>query len=778
MIDKSKIQALWRGLVCVCLIALPARVFAFEPFVVEDIRVEGLQRIAAGTVFNYLPVKKGDTLDDNLSSEAIRALFKTGFFKDVVLEREGNTLVVFVSERPAIASIKVEGNEAIPKDQLLESLKQIGLAEGLVFDRSLLDRVQQELQRQYLALGKYSAEVKTKVTPLERNRVAVAIDIAEGGVATIRHINIVGNRAYTEEDLLARFQLGVKPPISFFYSADQYSKQKLSGDLEALRSFYLDRGYINFNIESTQVSITPDKRHVYITINIVEGEQFRVKAVKVTGETIVSEEEVLKLISLEPGQIFSRKELTESSTRIGDRLGEVGYAFANVNPVPEVDEAKREVALTFFVDPGKRVYVRRINISGNVRTRDEVLRREIRQMEGAPLETALINRSRTRLNRLGFFDAVNVETPPVPGEPDQVDVNFDVVERETFGSLNVGVGYGNENGLLLNASIIQDNFVGSGNRFTLSANNSKVATEYSFSFTNPYYTLDGVSRSFNIFYRATDPTQVDIATGYSTDAYGTGLHYGVPISEYNTFRYGFDVEHTRINTTSTTSAPILDFCRESASIARCEFDALKSSMSWSADGRDRAIFPTDGTLHVVGADVALPAGEGSISFYKASYRYKDYTSLDRNANYVFTIGGEIAYGAGYGGTRSLPPFEKYYAGGVRTLRGYGAYSLGPRDAAGNALGGDARLLGNAELIFPGPFSENNTSARLSAFIDAGNVFDTDQEIRLGDLRYSAGLALNWLTPIGPLSFSYAQPLNRRFGDETERFQFNIGAPLD
>ena len=505
-------------LACAGIALAASHAYAFEPFTVRDIRVEGLQRIAPGTVFNYLPVKKGDRIDDTLSTDAIRALFKTGFFKDVVLERDGNTLVVFVVERPAIASMEIEGNVAIQKDPLLDSLKQGGLAEGRVFDRSLLDRVEQELKRQYLALGKYSAEVKTTVTPLERNRVAIRIDVAEGEEARIRNINIVGNKAFSEEALLGKFELGVKPPISFFYSGDQYAKQKLAADLEAMRSFYLDRGYINFNIDSTQVAITPDKQDIYVTINITEGEQYRVSEIKVAGETIVQEEEILKLISLQPSEVFSRRELTESATRISDRLGEVGYAFANVNPIPEVDETKREVKLTFFVDPGKRVYVRRINFRGNQRTDEEVLRRELRQMEGAPLESAKINRSRTRLNRLGYFQTVNVDTRPVPGSPDLVDVNFDVVENDTFGSFNLGIGYGDTNGFLLNASITEENFLGSGNRYSLNFNNSAAATEYSLSITNPYYTLDGVSRIMKVFYRTSDPSESNQTSGYTIDS--------------------------------------------------------------------------------------------------------------------------------------------------------------------------------------------------------------------------------------------------------------------
>lgn len=753
---------------------LPA--WAFEPFVVEDIRVEGLQRIAAGTVFNYLPVKRGDRIDERLSSQAVRALFKTGFFKDVVLEREGNTLVVFVAERPAIASIEVTGNKAIETERLLQSLRQVGLAEGLVFDRSLLDRIEQELKRQYLLLGYYAARVQTSATPQERNRVTVKIEVAEGEIATIRNITLVGNKAFTQDELLGRLESGIKPPIAPFYSGDQYSRPKLAGDLETLRSYYLDRGYINFNIESTQVSISPDKRDIYITINVAEGEQYRVADVKVAGETILSESEVLALISLDKGGVFSRRKVTESATRISDRLGEVGYAFANVNPIPEVNDERKEVSLTFFVDPGRRTYVRRINITGNLRTRDEVLRREIRQMEGAPLEMALVNRSRTRLNRLGFFDTVNVETVPVPGTTDQVDVNFSVVERETFGSLNAGVGYGDTSGFLVNVSITQENFAGTGNRFTLGLNNSQVTSEYRFSFTNPFYTLDGVSRTFDVFYRSTDPNKANITTGYTTDSYGAGIGFGVPLSEFNTFHYNLSIESTRINTTSNTSQSILDFCVDNATLENCRFTALKTDLNWSFDSRDRALFPTDGTINTIGSEIALPVGDDSASFYKLYFRTKSYQPIF-NGRFIVQYGGEIAYGDGYGQTTALPPFERYYGGGVRTVRGYRANSLGPRDENDDVLGGNARALVNAELILPNPFSENSSSTRVAAFLDGGNVFDTDMDLSKQKLRFAVGVALYWYTPVGPLSFSYAQPLNEQAGDDTERFQFSLGAPF-
>lgn len=750
-------------------------VHAFEPFMVEDIRVEGLQRISAGTVFNYLPVKKGEQLDEALSSRAVRELFQTGFFKDVVLEREGNTLVVFVAERPAIANIEIVGNQDIPTDQLMQSLEQIGLAEGRVFNRSMLDKVEQELERQYLSRGKYGVKVKSVVTPLERNRVNLELRIAEGEVATIEHLNIVGNNAFSESELLDLFQLGEVPPLAILSDADQYSRQKLLGDLESLRSFYLDRGYINFDVESTQVSISPDKSQVYVTININEGEQYRVREVKVAGETIIDESAIRKLISVEPGEIFSRGDVTRSNERISRELGELGYAFANINPIPEIHEEDREVTLTFFIDPGKRAYVRRINISGNTKTQDEVLRREIRQMEGAPLETSKVERSRTRLNRLGFFDTVNVETPPVPGEPDQVDVNFDVKERDAFGSLNLGIGYGDQNGFLVNASVSQQNVLGTGNRFSLSVNNSKVNQVYSFSFTDPYFTMDGVSQSVNLFYRKTDTSQINIAK-YSTDAYGAGLNYGIPLSEYTNFRIGLNLEHTELHTTTDTTQSILDFCSANATIENCAFDAYKANLGWSYDSRDRVLFPTEGTRASIGAEVAMPIGEG-IEFYKLSYEHTKYWPILSEGDLVFMANGEVAYANSYGNSTVLPPFEKYYAGGARSVRGYQAASLGPRDELGDPLGGNARGVGNLELIFPAPFANNSDSVRLSLFLDGGTVYDTDSGVTADELRYSTGLTMRWITAVGALNFTWANALNDKAGDETEGFQFTLGAPF-
>jgi outer membrane protein insertion porin family len=767
------------------LLLLLHNVAMAEAFTIEDIRVEGLQRIAVGTVFNYLPLKKGDVMDEKSSAAAIRALYKTGFFKDVVMEREGNVLIVFVTERPAIASIEIEGNKDIPSDQLKENLKRIGFAEGRVFDRSMLDKVELELKQQYLALGKYSVQIKSTVTPLERNRVGIRIDIGEGEVASIKHVHIVGAKAYSESELLDELNLGVRAPLAFFSDRDKYSKQKLGADLEVLRSLYMNNGYINFEVTSTQVSITPDNRDVYITIALFEGKQYRIKEVKLAGDLIVPEETLRKLISIKDGDIFSRKEITESTSRISEKLGESGYAFANVNSVPDVDEEKREVSLTFFVDPGKRVMVRRINISGNAKTQDEVLRRELRQMEGGIISTEQIKRSRTRLNRLGYFEDVNIETPTVPGTQDQVDINVAVKERQAFGSLNFGIGYGDAQGFLINTSVSQDNFLGTGNRFSLEFNNSQVNTIYSFSFTDPYYTMDGVSRSFSFFYRTTDAQAANVSS-YTTDAYGGGVGFGVPVSEFDSMRYGLNYEHTALNTTTSTSTSIIDFCNENTASEDCAFEAYKLSTSWSHDTRDKTIFADSGELISLSGEVAAPVSDGALNFYKLRYNHKNFYPL--YTGITITASGELAYANVYGNSKSLAPFERYYAGGTRTIRGYRSNRVGALATLDpvtfDPLGGNVRAIANLELLFRPPFAEKSNSSRLSAFIDAGNVYSSStlgfEKAKLLDaaheLRYSVGVGFYWITPVGPLSFSYAKPINPEPWDSLEKFQFTLGTP--
>jgi outer membrane protein insertion porin family len=741
---------------------------AAEPFTISDIRAEGLQRISAGTLFNYLPVKVGDRLDDSSSAEALKALFRTGFFDDVRFERDGDVLVVVVEERPAIAEITFSGNKDVETKQLEEGLRGIGLAEGQVFNNSLLERIEQELTQLYFARGKYGVEISSTVTPLERNRVAIEIDIREGQVAKIRDIRIIGNEDFETDDLLDLFLLQTPTIFSFFDDSDQYSKQKLAADIERLRSFYLDRGYLRFTINSTQVSISPDRKDVFITINLAEGEPYVVSAVNLAGELVLADDELTPLVQTRPGEIFSRRESTATSEALSRRLGDEGFAFANVNTVPEIDDTNHTVAVTFFVDPGRRVYVRRITMRGNNSTRDEVLRREMRQMESAWFSTSNVNRSRQRLQQLGYFEEVTVETPAVPGSQDQVDLQFQVKERPA-GNISVGAGFSQSQGVIFSASLTQDNFFGTGKRVSLSFNNSEANTIYSFNYFNPYYTVDGISRGFGLFYRETDADELDI-TNASLDVYGGNLTFGIPLSETNRIRFVTEYKHTDITLGSNPRSDLIDFVAREGNA----YDTLTQAVSWSHDTRDEAIFPTRGGRQRISAEAAIPGLD--IEFYKLGYEHTRYWPLTRT--FTFSLDGDVAYGDGYGDTDELPPFEKYFAGGLNCVRGFEENSLGPRDpATDDPFGGNLRICGRAELLAPLAIADSK-SVRISGFFDIGNVFDTlDASFDAGDLRYSVGVGLTWLSPIGPLTFSFAQALNDEAGDDVETFQFRLGATL-
>jgi outer membrane protein insertion porin family len=782
-----------------------ASAFGLEPFVIEDIRVEGLQRISAGTVFNYLPVKVGDQFDQRQSAESIKALFKTGFFKDVRLEQDGNTLVVIVEERPSIASVKIEGNKDISTDDLKKALKGVGLSEGKVFDRAILDKVEQELRRQYYSRGKYGLKITSEVTDLPRNRVSVDIKISEGKVAKIKQINIVGNNAFSDDDLLGEFELSTGNLLSFYTKDDQYSKQKLSADLERLRSYYLDRGYINFQIESTQVAITPDKKEIYITINLKEGEVYTVSDVKVTGKLIVPPAEITPLVQIGPTDTFSRKLATESSKAISDRLGDEGYIFANVNMVPDINEARKTVAMTFFVDPGKQVYVRRIGFRGNTKTRDEVLRREMRQMEAAWASSSKIERSKTRLERLGYFQEVNVETPAVPGTADQIDVNYSVVEKPS-GNIMAGVGYSQLQGIIVNANVTQDNVFGTGKRVSFNFNNSNLNTIYQFGYFNPYTTLDGVSSGIDLAYRKTNAYYVNLAN-YATNTGTAGANLGIPLGEFDSLRFNIDFNHTQLKASTNSSWEVISYinpCLTKTSDGQiiipsgCQvknstnFNYLPLSVGWVHDTLNRAIFPTHGGAQRVSVMGTAPLGNDSLEFYKASYKIQHYFPIAKDLTLLMQ--GEVAYGDGYGSTNQLPFFENFYAGGPQSVRGFYPSSLGPRTTAGfngaganRSLGGASKIVGSVELLFPVPFMHESKNIRLGAFVDIGNVYcgafkspsPTDPNCyaeEKGDfLRYSPGLSARWLSPFGSLAFSIAEPINTVKGDRTQSFQFSFGS---
>lgn len=755
---------MYRFLALLFGLTLTLRAWAVEPFVIDDIRVEGLQRIALGTVLSYLPVNLGDTFEESRAPGIIRALFTTGFFDDISLGVDGGALVIAVRERPTIASITITGNKDIRTEQLKEALKSVGLSEGQVFDRSSLERMKVELERQYFSQGKYGVKVQSTLDTQDDNRIDIAIAIEEGYVARILRINIVGNQAYEDDLLLSKFQLGPATMLSLFSDSDQYSRRRLSGDLESLRSHYLDNGYVNFSIDSTQVSITPDKQDVYITINVTEGEQYTVSSVALAGDLIVPEEELRELLTIGPGQIFSRRLTQQSAAAISDRLGLEGYAFSNVNPVPELDREKREVALTFMVDPGRRIYVRRINVAGNIRTRDEVVRRELRQMEAGWISTDKVNLSRARLMRLGFFEEANVETPAVPGVPDQVDVEFGVKERPS-GSLMAGVGYSQAQGVLINASISQDNVFGTGRRVSATVNNSSVNRIYSFSYNNPYHTLDGISRGFSLFARETNAAEADIAD-FSSDVYGISVDYGFPLSEYNRASLSLGYEYTRIHTVDDTPQAFLDFLN----LNEDRFHIYKLTTGITHDTRNRAILADSGRMHSLSTEVSVP-GSG-LEYYKLRYRGLEYVPLF--AGFTLLFKGEVGYGDAYGGTTALPFFENFYAGGPESVRGFRSNSLGPR-SIDRPLGGAFKTVANVELILPLPGAEENRSLRVSTFFDIGNVFADTGDFDTGELRRSVGVSVLWYTPLAPMTFSLGKALNARDGDRTETFQFTLGS---
>ncbi len=743
--------------------------FALDPFVVKDIRVEGLQRTEPGTVFNYLPVKVGETMNDDLASQAIKSLYGTGFFKDVRIEAEGDVLVVTVQERSSVAQIDFSGNKSFPTDKMKEGLKQIGITEGQIFDKSQLDRAEQEIKRQYLSQGKYGATVKSVVTPLERNRVAVRFDIEEGAVSKIRSINIVGNQAFTMDDLRAEFLLTTPNWMSWWNKDDQYSKQKLNADLEALRSFYMNQGYLEFNIDSTQVSITPDKKDIYITVNVTEGEKYTISEVKLAGETIVPDEELQQLIQVKAGDTFSREKVTQTSKAISDRLSNDGYAFSNVNAVPEVNKELHTAAFTFFVDPGKKVYVRRINIVGNTRTRDEVVRREVRQLESAWYNSNKISRSKERLVRTQFFSDVNVETPAVPGSADQVDLNISVTEQST-GSVQFGAGLSSSEGVVFGVTVNQNNFLGTGNRVSAQINTGKVNTTYSLSYTDPYFTPDGVSRGFDVYRRDVDTSSLSIGT-YNTSSYGGGVRFGVPLNERDGFNFGLSADFTTVELSSQSPKQYLDFCGNSSG---CSSDSVVTTAGWTHDSRDSILFTNSGVLQKLSGEVSLPVLD--LQYYKIDYKHAWFKEI--YPGFTFMLNGEIGYADSYG-DKKYPFFKNFFMGGVNSVRGYENGSLGPRDidpttGENFAVGGTKRLLGNAELFLPIPGLKDSKQFRLSAFVDAGNVYGEDQSYDFGDLRYSTGLGISWFSPFGPLKLVYAKPLNSKDGDETQSIQFQLG----
>lgn len=766
----------------ISLLLLSIAAFAMEPFVIKDIKIEGLQRTEPGTVFNYLPVQVGDSMTEDKSAEAIKSLYRTGFFKDVRIEADQDILLITVQERPSIADIQFSGNKAFQSDKLKEGMKGIGLAEGQIYDKSKLEFAEQEIKKQYLAQGKYTATVKTSASPLERNRVAIRFDIEEGIVSRIKEINVVGNQLYTKSDVTSEFELKTTNWLSWWYKDDQYSKQKLTSDLEKLKSFYMNRGYLEFSIDSTQVSITPDKEDVYITINISEGPKYKVSDVKLAGDLQqVPEGELQNLIKIKKDDIFNREKITESTKGMNARLGNDGFAFSNVNAIPEINKEEHTASFTFFVDPGRKVYVRRIDIQGNERTRDDVIRREFRQVESGWYAADKIDRSKVRLNRTQFFSDVNIETPAVPGTTDQVDLKVKVTEKNT-GSIMFGAGLSSSEGIVGSFNVTQANFLGTGDRVSAQINTGSVNKTYALSVKKPFYTPEGISLGYDVYRRDVNTSSLNVVT-YNTSSYGAGIKFGVPLSEKNAISYGLTLDNTEVSALSADS-PVRyqQYCQKvSGSSTGCSMNSLTASLGWSNDSRDDILFPKKGELRRVSGEIATPGLD--LQIYKLTLQetwYKDVTK-----DLTVMLNGQFGYANSYGG-KEFPFYKNFYVGGVNTVRGYAQGSIGPVCLVGDTscgsntstsnmfMGGNKQIVANAELFMPVPFIKNNNQFRLSAFIDAGNVYSLDQSLTLGDLRYSAGMGVLWVSPFGPLKLVYAVPFNNKSTDKTESIQFQMG----
>jgi outer membrane protein insertion porin family len=741
---------------------------AADPFVVRDIRVEGVQRTEAGTIFSYLPIKVGERVDDEKIAAAVKALYATGFFRDVRLEAQGDVLIVTVQERPTISSLTFVGNKEFDTDTIKKALKDIGISEARIFDRSALERAEQELKRQYITRGLYGATVQTTVTPQERNRVALNFTIVEGDASKIARINIVGNQAFSEKQLLSEMNLTTPGWLTWYTKNDQYSKQKLQADLETLRSYYQNRGYLEFTIDSTQVSITPDRQDIYITINLTEGSRYTVGSVGIAGDLVVPQPELDALIRMRPGEVFSREKLQASAKDISDRLGAEGYAFANVNAVPEVDRDKNTASFTFFVDPGRRAYVRKINITGNPKTRDEVIRREFRQLEGAWYDGPRIDRSKVRIKRLGYFEDVNIETPPVPGSSDQVDLEVTVIEKST-GNLLAGIGYSSSEGVVLSASISQQNIFGSGNALSLAVNTSRYNRTYSGTFYEPYWSVDGVSRTLELYEKTLDPTGLAISQ-YGSRTFGAAVGFGVPVTETDTINYGLRFEQTKLTLFQDSPPVYINFVRQFGYVS----NAFIASAGWSRDTRDDILYPSKGRLQSFSFETGLPFGD--LAYYKVQYLQSWYYPL--YGDFVVNLRGNIGWADGLD-NKPLPFFKAFYAGGPGTVRGYENSSLGPRDIYGNTLGGRRLITGTAEAFYP--ILKGDKAVRASVFVDAGQVWATNDSPAENqaypgsqDFRYAAGVGVSWNSPLGPLKFSYAIPFGTKPYDRIQKFQFSAG----
>ena len=787
-----------------------ARAAGDDEFTVGDIKVEGLQRISEGTVYNYLPVNIGDKLDTRRLQEALRALYETGFFRDVEFRRDGATLVVVVLERPSIESFDIKGNKDIKTEDLQKSMRGVGLAVGKTFDRSTLEDVKQYLTDQYFSRGKYGVRIETKVEETPGNRVKIAINIKEGDRAKIREINIVGATKFKEKDLLQSLELKTPNWLSWYKQNDRYSRESLQGDIEKLRSFYMDRGYANFHIDNPQVTISPDKDDIFITIPVVEGDVYKVGEVKLAGNMVVPEVVLRRLLLVAPGQTFSRKLVTQTQELMSYRLGEDGFAFAKIDPVTTANDEKKEVAVTFFIEPGNRAYVRHIDFHGTTNINDVVMRREMRQLEGGWLSNATLERSKERLQRLPFIEKVEYETNPVAGTPDLVDVDFTIKEGLP-GQFGGGIGYSQSQSIILNGNFVHTNFLGTGQRIAVEINSGRFSKVYSFSQTDPYRSIDGIARTLSLTYR--NITQfVSASSDFATKSLTAAADYGYPISEYQGIHFGVALQNSELITGNGSAKQASDWVQQNGetfarpvdqngdgindfTISGTKFGAAELTAGWAYDTRNRTLFPDRGERHSLSMSYALPLG--NVQYFTANYDYLQFFRLGKH--FTVSVNGQADYGRALGDTTALPPYKQYFAGGPDTVRGYKESRLGPKDNFGNPYGGNLRVVGRVELLFPVP-QKWRSQARVSWFYDIGNVFSTENvkffgpplgladppEVDYGfsydKLKRSTGIAVQWLAPLGVFRFSYAIPLNaykvktdpNRYEDEVESFQFSVG----
>ena len=763
------------NLVLLITIGWSLHVHAADSFVVKDIRVEGLQRVEPGTVFSYLSVQVGDTFTEEKGAEAIKALYSTGFFRDVQIQAQGNILIVIVDERPTISRIEFTGMKEFDQEIVRKSLKTVGVAEARFYDKALIDKAEQELKRQYVGKGMFAAEVVATVTPVERNQVAVYFNIDEGPVAKIQEINFIGADAFSEGTLRSEMQLKTGGWLSWYSKDNLYSKQKLTADLETIRSYYLNRGYLEFVIESTQVSITPDKKGIYLTISIREGKKFTVKDVRLAGELLGKEAELKQLIVLKPGDTFSSAKLTESTKAIAEVLGSYGYAFATINPQPDIRREQAEVDLTLVIDPGRRIYVRKVEISGNAKTRDMVIRREMRQLESSWFDSDKIDLSKKRLGRLGYFTETDITTEDVPGSPDQVDVNVKVTEKPT-GAVTIGAGFSSTEKLILSAGINQDNAFGTGTSVGLNASVGKINQNLTLSNYDPYFTEEGISRYTDLYYRSSKPLYYVGDPDYQIKSVGSNIKFGVPYTEVDRVFFGTGIEAFQIQTTVNTPIPYLNYA-QSYGIAAPGYPGTLTTynvpltVGWARDGRDSALIPSDGSLQQLSAEAGTPVG--NMTFYRMFGQYQKYHSFSKGN--ILSFNGEVGYGQAYG-NHPFPITKNYYVGGIGSVRGYAPGSLGPQYynqyiGTYQPTGGQSKIVSNLEYTVPVPGSGVDKTLRVFGFVDGGNAYG--QNINLV-LRYSYGLGLSWISPLGPLKFSYGIPIRSLPTDNIQRLQFQVG----